>query len=74
MGKPGRSALGTAHSRADSILQGVGEAPAPKKRPPALVALVQSMPPGTEVSMGFLDHSGDHRTVQVTLGTDRGPP
>jgi putative serine protease PepD len=37
----------------------------------ALVAAVQSKAPGAQTSLGFIDPSGDHRTV-VTLGTDQG--
>jgi putative serine protease PepD len=38
----------------------------------ALVAAVQSKAPGARTSLGFVDPSGDHRTVLVTLGTDQG--
>ncbi len=38
----------------------------------ALVAAVQSKAPGAPTSLGFIDPSGDHRTVLVTLGTDQG--
>ena len=38
----------------------------------ALVAAVQSKAPGTQTSLGFIDPSGDHRSVLVTLGTDQG--
>ena len=38
----------------------------------ALVAAVQSKAPGAQTSLGFIDPSGDHRTVLVTLGTDQG--
>jgi putative serine protease PepD len=38
----------------------------------ALVATVQSKAPGAQTSLGFIDPSGDHRTVLVTLGTDQG--
>jgi putative serine protease PepD len=38
----------------------------------ALVAAVQSKAPGAQMSLGFVDPSGDHRTVLVTLGTDQG--
>jgi putative serine protease PepD len=37
-----------------------------------LVAAVQSKAPGAQTSLGFIDPSGDHRTVVVTLGTDEG--
>ena len=38
----------------------------------ALDAAVQSKAPGAQTSLGFIDPSGDHRTVLVTLGTDQG--
>jgi putative serine protease PepD len=38
----------------------------------ALVAAVQSKPSGARTSLGFVDTSGDRRTVLVTLGTDQG--
>jgi putative serine protease PepD len=38
----------------------------------ALVAAVQSKAPGAQTNLGFVDPSGDHRTVLVTLGTDQG--
>jgi putative serine protease PepD len=38
----------------------------------ALVAAVQSKAPGAQTSLGFIDPSGDQRTVLVTLGTDQG--
>ncbi|OBG28557.1 hypothetical protein A5764_25260 [Mycobacterium sp. 852002-51057_SCH5723018] len=38
----------------------------------ALLAAVQSMEPGTRVSLVFTDSSGNPRTVQVNLGSDRG--
>jgi putative serine protease PepD len=38
----------------------------------ALVAAVQSKPSGARTSLGFVDNSGDRRTVVVTLGTDQG--
>ena len=37
-----------------------------------LVAAVQSKAPGALISLGFIDPSGDHRTVLVTLGADQG--
>jgi putative serine protease PepD len=37
-----------------------------------LLAAVQSMEPGDRVTLEFTDSSGDHRTVQVNLGTDHG--
>jgi putative serine protease PepD len=39
----------------------------------ALVAAVQSRAPGTRVTMDFVDRSGNHRSVHVTLGADGGP-
>jgi putative serine protease PepD len=39
----------------------------------ALVAAVQSRAPGTRVAMDFIDPSGNHRSVHVTLGADEGP-
>jgi putative serine protease PepD len=38
----------------------------------ALCAAVQSQAPGARVTVGFIDPSGDPRTVLVTLGTDQG--
>jgi putative serine protease PepD len=38
----------------------------------ALVAAVRSKAPGALTSLGFIDPSGGHRTVLVTLGTDQG--
>ena len=38
----------------------------------ALSAAVQSQAPGARVTVGFIDPSGDPRTVLVTLGTDKG--
>jgi putative serine protease PepD len=38
----------------------------------ALVAAVRSRAPGARMSLDFVDPSGDHRTVLVTLGTDQG--
>jgi putative serine protease PepD len=38
----------------------------------ALCAAVQSQAPGARVTVGFIDPSGDRRTVLVTLGTDQG--
>jgi putative serine protease PepD len=38
----------------------------------ALAAAVQSKAPGAQTSLGFVDASGNHRTVVVTLGTDQG--
>ena len=38
----------------------------------AMVAAVQSKAPGAQTSLGFVDPSGNHRTVLVTLGTDQG--
>ena len=38
----------------------------------ALVAAVQSKAPGAQTSLGFIDPSGDHRSVLVTLGNDQG--
>jgi putative serine protease PepD len=38
----------------------------------ALTAAVQSRAPGAHTSLGFIDPSGGHRTVLVTLGTDQG--
>jgi putative serine protease PepD len=37
----------------------------------ALIAAVQSKAPGTTVTMRFTDIAGDHRTVDVNLGTDQ---
>jgi putative serine protease PepD len=37
-----------------------------------LVAAVRSKAPGAQTSLGFVDPSGAHRTVLVTLGTDQG--
>jgi putative serine protease PepD len=38
----------------------------------ALAAALQSKAPGAHTSLGFVDPSGGHRTVLVTLGTDQG--
>ena len=38
----------------------------------ALVAAVQSKPPGETVSVGFIDPSGGQKTVQVVLASDQG--
>jgi putative serine protease PepD len=38
----------------------------------ALVSAVQSRAPGTRVTMDFIDPSGSHRSVHVTLGADQG--
>src|SRR6201996_6762398 len=38
----------------------------------ALDAAVQSKAPGAQTSLRFIDPSGDHRTVSVTLGNDQG--
>jgi putative serine protease PepD len=38
----------------------------------ALCAAVQSQAPGARVTVGFIDPSGDPRSVLVTLGTDQG--
>jgi len=38
----------------------------------ALYAAVQSQAPGARVTVGFIDPSGDPRSVLVTLGTDQG--
>jgi putative serine protease PepD len=38
----------------------------------ALIAAVHSKAPGARTSLGFVDPSGNHRTVLVTLGTDQG--
>jgi putative serine protease PepD len=46
----------------DQVIQNAG----------ALCAAVQSQPPGARVIVGFIDPSGDPRTVLVTLGTDQG--
>jgi putative serine protease PepD len=46
----------------DQVIQNAG----------ALWAAVQSQAPGARVTMGFIDPSGDLRTVLVTLGTDQG--
>jgi putative serine protease PepD len=46
----------------DQVIQNAG----------ALWAAVQSQAPGARVTMGFVDPSGDLRTVLVTLGTDQG--
>jgi putative serine protease PepD len=37
----------------------------------ALVAAVRSRAPGTQASLSFVDPSGDHRTVVVTLANDQ---
>jgi putative serine protease PepD len=47
---------------ADQVIQNAG----------ALCAAVQSQVPGARVTVGFIDPSGDLRTVLVTLGTDQG--
>jgi putative serine protease PepD len=39
----------------------------------ALLAAVQSRAPGTRVVMDFIDPSGNHRSVHVTLSADAGP-
>jgi putative serine protease PepD len=39
----------------------------------ALIAAVQSRAPGTRVVMDFIDPSGNHRSVHVTLSADEGP-
>jgi len=46
----------------DQVIQNAG----------ALWAAVQSQAPGARVTVGFIDPSGDLRTVLVTLGTDQG--
>jgi putative serine protease PepD len=46
----------------DQVIQNAG----------ALSAAVQSRAPGTRVTVGFTDPSGDLRTVLITLGTDQG--
>jgi putative serine protease PepD len=46
----------------DQVIQNAG----------ALSAAVQSRAPGARVTVGFIDPSGDLRTVLVTLGTDQG--
>jgi putative serine protease PepD len=46
----------------DQVIQNAG----------ALCAAVQSQAPGARVTVGFIDPSGDPRTVLVTLGTDQG--
>ncbi|MDT5102654.1 MAG: putative serine protease PepD, partial [Mycobacterium sp.] len=46
----------------DQVIQNAG----------ALCAAVQSQAPGARVTEGFIDPSGDPRTVLVTLGTDQG--
>jgi putative serine protease PepD len=38
----------------------------------ALVAAVRSKAPGAQTNLGFIDPSGDHRTVLVALGADQG--
>jgi putative serine protease PepD len=38
----------------------------------ALVAALRSRAPGAQTSVGFVDPSGDHRTLLVTLGADQG--
>jgi putative serine protease PepD len=40
----------------------------------ALYAAAQSQPPGTKMSMRFIDPAGDPRTVLVSLGADHGQP
>jgi putative serine protease PepD len=37
----------------------------------ALVAAVQSKAPGTTVTLTFIDTAGNHRAVEVNLGTDQ---
>ncbi len=37
-----------------------------------LLAAVQAIEPGEQVTLEFTDGSGDSRTVQVNLGTDQG--
>jgi putative serine protease PepD len=46
----------------DQVIQNAG----------ALSAAVQTRAPGARVTVGFIDPSGDLRTVLVTLGTDQG--
>jgi putative serine protease PepD len=46
----------------DQVIQNAG----------ALCAAVQSQAPGARVTVGFIDPSGDLRTVLVTLGSDQG--
>ncbi|MCW2651414.1 MAG: hypothetical protein JWR32_2390 [Mycobacterium sp.] len=46
----------------DQVIQNAG----------ALCAVVQSQGPGARVTVGFIDPSGDPRTVLVTFGTDQG--
>jgi putative serine protease PepD len=38
----------------------------------ALIAAVQSRTPGTSVALAFTDPAGNHRAVEVSLGTDEG--
>ena len=38
----------------------------------ALIAAVQSRAPGTSIALAFSDTAGNHRAVEVTLGTDEG--
>jgi putative serine protease PepD len=38
----------------------------------ALIAAVQSRAPGTSIALAFNDTAGQHRVVDVTLGTDEG--
>jgi putative serine protease PepD len=38
----------------------------------ALIAAVQSRAPGTSIALAFTDTAGNHRAVEVTLGTDGG--
>ena len=38
----------------------------------ALIAAVQSRAPGTSVTLAFTDTAGNHRAVEVNLGTDEG--
>jgi hypothetical protein len=47
----------------DQVIQNAG----------TLCAAVQSHAPGARVTVGFIDPSGDPRTVPVTLGTDHTP-
>jgi putative serine protease PepD len=46
----------------DQVIQNAG----------TLFAAVQSQPPGARVTVGFIDPSGDPKTVLVTLGADQG--
>jgi putative serine protease PepD len=40
----------------------------------ALAAAVQSRAPGVNAILAVIDPSGDHRTIQISLGTDQGLP